>query len=259
MVRLLVSVRSSLEVGQALAGGTDIIDAKEPTRGSLGSVDPDVLDAIAARTPATIPLSAALGDVRSRSVIDREVRRLATLRPAGDLFLKLGFAGVSPEPIVGELLAAATAAASEFERPPALIAVAYADWSRAHAPSPDLVLRACAAAGFSGVLLDTSAKDGGDLFSLMTESAVGSWIRDAHDRSLLAAVAGSLDAGAIARLRDLGPDVVGVRGAACECGRLGRVAASRVRALRLAATGCHDGWGSALPAKRQTKAPIPLP
>ena len=35
-MRLLVSVRSAEEVSAALAGGADIIDAKEPERGSLG-------------------------------------------------------------------------------------------------------------------------------------------------------------------------------------------------------------------------------
>jgi uncharacterized protein (UPF0264 family) len=238
MVRLLVSVRSSLEVGQALAGGADIIDAKEPARGSLGAVDADALDAIDCRTPAAVPLSVALGDVGSRAVVEREVRRLATLRPGRDVFLKLGFAGVPDEAVVAELLSAAVAAASGFEQPPALVAVAYADWSRARAPSPDSVIRAAAAARARGALLDTSSKDGGDLLSLMTVPAVGSWIRHARSHGLSAAVAGSLDAGAIGRLRDLGPDVVGVRGAACDGGdRLGRVSAGRVHALRLAMNG----------------------
>ena len=50
-MRLLVSVRSAEEVAAALAGGADIIDAKEPARGSLGAVTATVLSAIAARTP----------------------------------------------------------------------------------------------------------------------------------------------------------------------------------------------------------------
>ena len=36
-MRLLVSVRSAAEVAAAVAGGADIIDAKEPTAGSLGA------------------------------------------------------------------------------------------------------------------------------------------------------------------------------------------------------------------------------
>src|SRR4051812_47948913 len=43
VMELLVSVRSAKEVEAALAGGADIIDAKEPSRGSLGAVSPKVL------------------------------------------------------------------------------------------------------------------------------------------------------------------------------------------------------------------------
>ena len=39
-MRLLVSVRSAAEARAALSGGADIIDAKEPSLGSLGAVGP---------------------------------------------------------------------------------------------------------------------------------------------------------------------------------------------------------------------------
>ena len=42
-MRLLVSVRSEEEARAALAGGADIIDAKEPSRGALGAVEIGVL------------------------------------------------------------------------------------------------------------------------------------------------------------------------------------------------------------------------
>ena len=61
-MRLLVSVRSAAEVASAVAGGADIVDAKEPDRGALGAVSGPVLRAIAARVPAALPLSVALGD-----------------------------------------------------------------------------------------------------------------------------------------------------------------------------------------------------
>ena len=45
--KLLVSVRTIEEARAALAGGADIIDIKEPTRGSLGRADEAVLTSIA--------------------------------------------------------------------------------------------------------------------------------------------------------------------------------------------------------------------
>ena len=43
MTKLLVSVRCAEEATAALAGGADIIDVKEPRRGSLGRADDRVI------------------------------------------------------------------------------------------------------------------------------------------------------------------------------------------------------------------------
>jgi uncharacterized protein (UPF0264 family) len=43
-------------------------------------------------------------------------------------------------------------------------------------------------------------------------------------------------------VRDAGADIAGVRGAACENGRTGRVSADRVRLLQLAVTGAATTW-----------------
>ena len=40
---LLVSVRSAAEALSALAGGADVIDVKEPNRGSLGAADDETI------------------------------------------------------------------------------------------------------------------------------------------------------------------------------------------------------------------------
>ena len=72
-MRLLVSVRAGHEVAAALAGGADIIDAKEPARGSLGPVAPEVLRAISARVPESVPLSVALGDFTAPDAVRHAV------------------------------------------------------------------------------------------------------------------------------------------------------------------------------------------
>src|SRR5690349_2021023 len=62
-MRLLVSVRSAQEVEAAVEGGAEIIDAKEPMRGSLGAVDAAELARIADAVPDGMPFSMALGDL----------------------------------------------------------------------------------------------------------------------------------------------------------------------------------------------------
>ena len=45
-MRLLVSVASAPEAAEAIAGGADIIDAKDPLTGAIGAVSSHVLSAI---------------------------------------------------------------------------------------------------------------------------------------------------------------------------------------------------------------------
>src|SRR2546423_15048726 len=68
-MRLLVSVRGSVEARAALAGGADVIDAKDPARGALGPVQRDRLAAIRRAGGAARPVSAPLGDPRDEAVV----------------------------------------------------------------------------------------------------------------------------------------------------------------------------------------------
>ncbi|HEX9108882.1 MAG TPA: (5-formylfuran-3-yl)methyl phosphate synthase, partial [Longimicrobiales bacterium] len=62
----------------------------------------------------------------------------------------------------------------------------------------------------------------------------GGLLYTATEYGLLAALAGSLGVAEIARAESLGAELVGVRGSACEGGRLGRVREEKVRALKCA-------------------------
>ena len=83
-----------------------------------------------------------------------------------------------------------------------------------------------------GSLLDTVDKDGPGLRTLISPQALARWVERAHDAGLLVALAGKLAAEDLAYVRDAGADIAGVRGAACEGGRTGRVSAEKVRRLR---------------------------
>src|SRR5262249_34045167 len=67
MPRLLVSVRSKYEAEEALAGGADVIDVKEPDSGPLGkardSVCAEILGFVAGRRPAIAALAELLNAV----------------------------------------------------------------------------------------------------------------------------------------------------------------------------------------------------
>jgi uncharacterized protein (UPF0264 family) len=231
-MQLLVSVRSADEVEPALAGGADIIDAKEPANGSLGAVSPATLAKVASRVPAIQELSIALGDVRSIAEVITSIDGVELPSRSAPTYLKLGFAGVESPESVRQLLATAVARARRHQVPVTIIAVAYADAERAAALPPEVILGSAVAAGAGGVLIDTHLKEGTRLLDWMTPEGLAAWVSLAHASGLLAGVAGALgreDVGAVAVAE---PDLIGFRGAACDAGRLGRVSAERVALLR---------------------------
>jgi uncharacterized protein (UPF0264 family) len=231
-MELLVSVRSGAEVEAALAGGADIIDAKEPRRGPLGPVSPEVLGEIVRRVPQDVGLSVALGD---HSISDQLISAVAALQLTGrpaPLYLKVGFAGVRSEDRVERLIAAAVAAASDSAAAPRVVAVAYADAIRAGTAAPDAISRLASRAGAAGILLDTHTKDGIGLLSWMEPEALRRWVTEARGAGLMTALAGGLGLDDLEQVSAASPNVLGVRGAACNGGRGGRVDRMRVRVLR---------------------------
>jgi uncharacterized protein (UPF0264 family) len=232
-MRLLVSVRSAAEVAPAVAGGAEIIDAKEPSLGSLGAVSAATLRAIVLALPSALPLSVALGDPADAASVTEAFAPLAGVAPhARETYVKLGLASVRDVTGAEAVIAAALEAASRAPARPAVIVVAYADHAAAGAPPRDVVSRLAAAAGAHGVLLDTWMKDGRDLFHHVGPSELRRWVVDAKREGLLVALAGSLSAEGLQHVAELPADVVGVRGAACAGGREGAVSEERVRRLR---------------------------
>ena len=127
-MRLLVSVSSAAEASAALAGGADVIDAKNPLAGALGPVSLDVLREIYAVVAGTRPVTAALGDATSDSRVERDACAFAA---AGARFVKVGFAGISSPGRVAEFVAAAVrGAALGSDGAASVVAVAYADADR---------------------------------------------------------------------------------------------------------------------------------
>jgi (5-formylfuran-3-yl)methyl phosphate synthase len=224
-MRLLVSVSGAAEAAAALEGGADIIDAKDATRGALGAVVPATLDAIIAAVGGRSPVSAALGEAPDSSV----PIRVAALRPGEVSFVKLGFAaGATCHQGLAHGRSLATSLAGTGT---VMVLAAYADAGPGR-PGRDAVLEIAVACGAAGVLLDTLDKRSGrPLFTLAGPEEVAEWVMAAQRERLFAALAGSIGADEIALAADTGADIVGVRGAACDGGRTGRVSPARVHAL----------------------------
>ena len=231
-MRLLVSVRSAAEAAAAVAGGADVVDAKEPSRGSLGPVAPEALGEIARAVPDALPLSVALGDVSHAADASRAVEAVRVTERSLPVYLKLGFAGVTDHQAIAAALRAAVSAAGGRSPAPMIIAVAYADHAAARTVAPTLVATIAAEESAAGVLVDTHIKDGRDLLHWLPRPELDGWLDRVHQDGLTAAIAGSLQGDRLASLAGTSADVIGVRGAVCRGGRKGAVVTSLVRETR---------------------------
>ena len=229
-MHLLVSVTSAVDAAAALAGGADLIDAKDPAAGALGAVSIEQFRRIVAAVAGARPVTAALGDAADEPAIEQTARAFAGL---GASFVKLGFAGISSTDRVAALITAAVSGARR-DSGSRVVAVAYADADRAGSISPLRLVDVAARAGATGVLLDTFDKQQGGLRELVAWRALTDWVVSAHDAGLFVAIAGKLTASDLPYVRDAGADIAGVRGSACDGGRTGPVSADRVRLLRSA-------------------------
>ncbi|MFO0896316.1 MAG: (5-formylfuran-3-yl)methyl phosphate synthase [Pirellulales bacterium] len=220
MTRLLVSVRSAAEARLAVEAGVDLIDVKEPSHGSLGRAEPAVWQEVAASAGRT-PLSAALGELR-----DWE-DSIALAIPAGYSYVKLGLAGMASQAWREPWRRALEALPDTLNR----VAVVYADVEAAQSPAPDALLTAARDLSCSVALVDTFVKRGRGLLSWWKLDEVAAFVDGAHERGMLAVVAGSLTAHDIARLLPLDADYVAVRGAACAGDRAAELSAPRLLEL----------------------------
>ena len=234
MTGILISVRNSVEVEVAHRGGADIIDIKEPSRGSLGAPDLDTACEIAGQLRDRLPVSLALGELIDHvQPVSTETGGLSIRQwkqiPSSFSFAKVGLSRCRTIPRWKDFWAEALEKIPNGVR---RVAVAYADWQDAGAPEIECVMEFGAELGCRAVLLDTHHKGNGTLLDHLDLASLSRFIRLAHSRNMVMVLGGSIDLPAIQSLLTLAPDYLAVRTAACRGGqRNGEIDVNRVRQL----------------------------
>ena len=218
---LLVSVRNAVEAEVALGGGADWIDVKEPKRGALGAADPQTIQSVIQTVAGRTPVSVAVGEFQEL----RSVRLLEPIVQPEAAAWKIGLAQCGSDP---DWVTHWQAFRDHEFLPSPPVAVVYADWKSAEAPSPGEILKQAILAQSPAVLIDTYYKSGGTLFDVWPEDDLARFIGEVRVAKLPLVLAGSLSGDSIQRAANLGPDLVAVRGAACRGGRSGPLSAERV-------------------------------
>jgi uncharacterized protein (UPF0264 family) len=230
-LKLLISTVNEKETNEAVAGGADIIDVKNPMEGALGASFPWVIKRIRAITPKKIEVSCALGDVPNLP----GAVSLAALGAAttGVDYVKVGLYGLKTLEEAVYLMRNVTKAVKDCNPSIKVVATGYADAGRIGAVSPLLIPEIARKAQADIAMIDTAIKDDKNLFAFLTMSQLGNFVDAAHGYGLKAALAGSLKKEDLLAVQSLGADVAGVRGAACTNGDRvnGQITREKVREL----------------------------
>ncbi|MDR0912978.1 MAG: (5-formylfuran-3-yl)methyl phosphate synthase [Methanobrevibacter sp.] len=231
---LLISPINKEESVEAIAGGSDIVDVKNPKEGSLGANFPWVIREIRELTPKDTLVSATLGDVPYKP-------GTVSLAAAGALssgadYIKVGLFGTKNSQEAIEVMENVVKAVKGQKEDAIVVASGYADAHRVGAVDPLEIPKIAKESGSDLAMLDTAVKDGKTLFDHLDLNQLKTFVDEAHSYGLKTALAGSIKKEQLKDLHDLGCDVVGVRGAACvggdrNTGKIDRTAVKELKSL----------------------------
>jgi uncharacterized protein (UPF0264 family) len=201
-----------MEAAVALRGGAALIDVKEPARGALGRASDDVIADVVRTVAGARPVSAALGEFVDTFADDLPFCKKHLT------YLKWGLHRCrnQEEDVWQRELDLVIHRLADRQPIPRVVTVAYADWQRAQAPTPENVCAFAASHPVGAFLLDTWEKDGSTLLDWLPPRAIARLSEHCRAAGVPIALAGSLGLREIGELLSLRPDWFAVRGAACQ-------------------------------------------
>ncbi len=219
------------EALEAISGGADIIDVKNPKEGALGANFPWVTRRIKEITPKNIEVSCTIGDVANfPGAVSLAALGAAT---TGVDYIKVGLFGLRTIEEAVFLMQNVTRAVKDYNPSIKIAATGYADARRIGSVDPTRIPEIAHKAKADIAMLDTSIKDGKSLFTYLGSDTLRKFSDEAHQYGLGVALAGSLRKEDLPTVFALGADFVGLRGAACTSGDRvnGRITKEKVREL----------------------------
>jgi hypothetical protein len=213
-LKLLVSVLDEKEALEALTGGANIIDVKNPGEGSLGASPPRVVEAIRSVLGKKTELSVAVGDVPDLpGTVSLAVLGAVML---GVDYVKIGLYGPKTLENAYRLAKEACETVKHYKPKVKVVLASYADYARVGCLPPLKVADLAYKVEADVVMVDTKIKDGKKSLEFMGLEGVKGFVKKAHNLNLLAAVAGSLTKEDLPKLVEADVDVAGFR--TCVCG-----------------------------------------
>ena len=212
-MKLLISPRNKTEAIEAIKGGANIIDIKNPFEGALGANFPWVIEEILDIVPKNIETSCTIGEMsKLPGSLSLAARGAAS---TGVNYIKAGLSGLrKPEEAIN-LMSKVVRAVKNFDSEIKVVIVGYADAEKIGSINPLLVPIITANVSADIAMIDTSIKNGKSLFNFLTKKQIKNFVDSSHKLKLKTALAGSIKKTDLADIQSSGTDILGIRGAAC--------------------------------------------
>ena len=216
-MRLLISPQTIEEAVECVKGNADIIDVKNPAEGSLGANFPWTIRSIRKMVPLTTPISATVGDISFKP----GTVSLAALgaASAGASFVKVGLYQITTLEQGIEVMKAVKRTIEEYHLPVSVVAAGYAEGETISSIDPLLIPEVAARSKSDYAMLDTFDKsERKPIFDILSMEQLERFIATSREKNISVALGGSIQKQHITNLKELQPDIVGIRGAVCEDG-----------------------------------------
>ncbi len=212
-MKLLISPKDEKEAAEAIAGGADIIDVKNPKEGALGASFPWVIKRIKAITPPNVEVSCTLGDV-SKNLGKTTLAALGAATTGVD-YIKTGLQGVKTKEDAAFVMRKIAQAIRDYDSRIKIVVVGYADAMRAESVNPMALPEIATEAQVDVAMIDTAIKDGKNIFDWLTRKHLSRFVETSHNDGLIVALAGAIRKEDLPKIHSVDPDIVGLRSAAC--------------------------------------------
>jgi uncharacterized protein (UPF0264 family) len=212
-MKVLISPINRKEALEAVRGGADIIDIKNPQEGSLGANFPWIIKDVVNHVPKNIETSCTIGEMPALpGSISLAARGAASI---GVNYIKAGLCGINSFDSAIKIMKNIVRSVKDYNSKIKVAIVGYADSKKINSIDPILIPQITKESLADISMIDTAVKNGQSTFKLIELKKIKKFIKEAHKYKLKTALAGSLRKEDFEKVKTLNPDVIGIRGAAC--------------------------------------------
>jgi len=215
-IKLLVSPRNVKEAKITIASGVDYIDCKNPEEGSLGANFPWIITQMKELIPSNSyqKLSATIGDFPYLPG-SASLAALGAAYSGADI-IKVGLKGPQNLEEGIKMMKNVVKAVKDFNKEIKIVAAGYADQKKLKkSPDPFLIPIIASESGSDIAMLDTYFKDGSNLFDFLNKDQLIEFSSIGREHGVQIALAGNLRTSDLNQIKNISPDIIGVRSVVC--------------------------------------------